>query len=638
MDEIKVWYEIWKSRTDLQVVFPHQREDYLTGNFRDWINTYGRGEYKDIEIKACESYTSDREQYEAFTQIHKKPLVVPIWDNASEITPKVSFIVISHNRPAYLNEALQSLLSQTNSNWEAVVLETSLDTEPLNVLRSYREDKRIRVFALRCDSIAMLWNIGIDLARGKYISFFDDDNRKKSDFVETMAGYLDTHEDDSVVCSFVGINERGKVCSSPWPLPEKITLQDELKHNKVDSGALVFRKEVVDKIGWIDERLSTTEDWDFAIRILSHGMTIGIVREALSEYRHHSENRMHYSERLGGRADEKFIMSKEHKKRLRLLALTPIHQSLTLSQKVAIEGITDGLSTIEWISADVITDISSQEGIDNYDYVLIIFPLCIPKNVIQSCVQRGLKVVTIHIEEPQSLLTNIDKFSGVHVAIVNDSSVVPTYEKIIGKGHVYVWNNLCINDVKLKMDSNPNYEKRDIDVLFIGHPFQSRVDFVRDLSEQVCRRGWKMACIGDGWKSIVPREVECYPTLDDEKTLEILRRAWIIVVKDRAQSDLGGSVIQSLNVHRGYFESVSGAVVCVYNAEGKMHYFDENVFIYKTMDELLKKIDTLIGHREECMRLGTNSFYRAMEKYTYRYRLRKILLALKSMRYGYVGE
>lgn len=554
-----------------------------------------------------------------------------IRDNMDE-TPNTSIIIISHDRPVYLVEAVGSLLQQTDKSWEAVILETSTTSGPLLALNTI-QDKRLRVFSVKSDNISQLWNIGIELSKGKYIALLDDDNRKKPKFVQRLSQYLDDHLDvDAVVCQWVNINSDGKVWNNAYRLPEKFDIEKLLKKNDVDSGSMMFRKDVVNRIGWFDERLHTSEDWDFTLRIISEGMGFGILQEVHNEYRLHQDRRMTYDVRLGRDRDIEALRAKPHRAKISIATVTPLNNQLTESQRDALRGIITGMMQYPTAEIKVMDYQEALKNCMNYDFAFIIFPMMVPESAIKGFLDLAIPVVSIHIEEPQGFDATSPKLKYLSKIVVNDSIVVDKYEQIVGHGNVFIWNNLGINYTELKDIINTDVE-RDLDVVFLGYPYHSRVKFVDNLGPEVIRMGLNFTCIGNGWGNRSPAGVKCHETMSDVDTMKMLKRTKIVICYDREVNDLPGPTIAARNIHRGYFECGSGALVLIHN-DNKKHSFNGEVEFFDNVSGCIRLIKQYINNLEERAKIGNKAKAKAIKDWTFETRMMKIINAVKSQRFG----
>lgn len=175
--------------------------------------------------------------------------------------PKVTVLLTTYNRPQLLEVAMQSVLDQTFSNWECIVLDDNSDNEeqktiltPGNVFNDARfilyhsdvkpEDRK------KTARYATLINTGLKLAKGEYITYLCDDDFYYPDRLLKMVEFLDSHQDVSVV---YGRQQVITVTSGTEELalrnPDKIL---ENANCQVDHSSVMMRKSAIDVVG----------DWD----------------------------------------------------------------------------------------------------------------------------------------------------------------------------------------------------------------------------------------------------------------------------------------------------------------------------------------------------------------------------------------
>ncbi|MDP2842393.1 MAG: glycosyltransferase family A protein, partial [Acetobacterium sp.] len=91
--------------------------------------------------------------------------------------PLVSVVIPTYNHAGFLREALESLVAQTFSDWEALVVNNYSEDDTLDVVEAFN-DPRIRVENFRNNGvIGASRNRGIRLSKGKYIAFLDSDDK-----------------------------------------------------------------------------------------------------------------------------------------------------------------------------------------------------------------------------------------------------------------------------------------------------------------------------------------------------------------------------------------------------------------------------------------------------------------------------
>lgn len=93
------------------------------------------------------------------------------------IQPYFSIIITTYNRANLLKKALDSLISQTEHNWEAIIVDDESTDDTFFQIQPYlRLNNRIKYFRKAHSGEAMSKNTGINLSSGKYISFLDSDD------------------------------------------------------------------------------------------------------------------------------------------------------------------------------------------------------------------------------------------------------------------------------------------------------------------------------------------------------------------------------------------------------------------------------------------------------------------------------
>ena len=111
----------------------------------------------------------------------------------SSNTPKVTVFIPVFNREKYAGEAIDSILAQTFSDFEILLVDDGSTDHSVDMIRSYA-DQRIR---LVCNEenlgIPKTRNKGVELARGQYMAMLDSDDRAYPDRLEKQVAFLDTH-------------------------------------------------------------------------------------------------------------------------------------------------------------------------------------------------------------------------------------------------------------------------------------------------------------------------------------------------------------------------------------------------------------------------------------------------------------
>lgn len=208
--------------------------------------------------------------------------------------PRVSVIIVTYNRPAMLQTALQSIFNQTFTDWEVIVNDYTEDWTINEQMHTKTTDSRVKWVRHKTnvDNIAYCWNEALRISTGEYWCILDDDNIKYADFLEKMVSFLDNNpEKDTVVCPMEYLPSGELFFKKPKDF------EILKRYNHIDSNQVVHRRSLIDKIGYFDENFACLEDWDYFIRIYAlnnfSGSAIGWVEDLkpLCAYMVHEKQR-----------------------------------------------------------------------------------------------------------------------------------------------------------------------------------------------------------------------------------------------------------------------------------------------------------------------------------------------------------
>lgn len=179
--------------------------------------------------------------------------------------PLVSVLVPCYNQAHFLPEALDSLLAQTYTNWEAIVVNDGSSDNTEDVALKYVEkDSRIKYIYQDNKGLSGARNTAILHSSGKYLLPLDSDDKIANHYLLNGVDFLERHSDYSVYygkAEFFG----GKL--EKWNIEYK-NYRELLKRNCIYCSS-IFRKEECLACGCYDESFKKgLEDWEFYIRLL----------------------------------------------------------------------------------------------------------------------------------------------------------------------------------------------------------------------------------------------------------------------------------------------------------------------------------------------------------------------------------
>ncbi len=196
---------------------------------------------------------------------------------------KVSIIIPCYNLGQYLDEAIKSVMEQTFTDWELIVIDDgSTDEETQKVLDrlNYAKTKLIRT---KNQGLPVARNTGIKLARGKYIACLDADDLYDSQFLEKTVKVLDDDTEQKIGFVTTWVQLFGAK-DGIWKTEDYNPIL--LATKNVVHVASLFRKTCWTEVGGYSESLKIGyQDWDFWLKIVAEGYRWTCLKEPLFSYR-----------------------------------------------------------------------------------------------------------------------------------------------------------------------------------------------------------------------------------------------------------------------------------------------------------------------------------------------------------------
>lgn len=114
---------------------------------------------------------------------------------------KVSVLMLTYNRENLVSRAIESILAQTHSNFEFVIVDNGSTDKSGQIADQYaQKDSRIRVIHRDRGTISAGRNTALNAAQGDYIAFIDDDDWAEPDFLEFLLNLALENEADVAIC------------------------------------------------------------------------------------------------------------------------------------------------------------------------------------------------------------------------------------------------------------------------------------------------------------------------------------------------------------------------------------------------------------------------------------------------------
>jgi len=208
-----------------------------------------------------------------------------------QMDPSISVIIPCFNTGHYLKEALFSVVNQTFTNWEVIIVDDGSTDNTRDIAAEFK-DSRIQYIFQKNRGLSAARNTGIRAATSEYIALLDADDIWKINYLEKMINVLNDHSEEiACYCGFIYIDPEGNQIGMPQlrVVPTNKFSKVILKQNWLIPSSVIFRRQVIDEVGFFDESLHAVEDWDMWMKMSTKGSFV-CVPQYLVKYRLHNTN------------------------------------------------------------------------------------------------------------------------------------------------------------------------------------------------------------------------------------------------------------------------------------------------------------------------------------------------------------
>lgn len=261
-------------------------------------------------------------------------------DFQTKSSPTVGIVISCYNYGRYLAEAIESVLSQTYSSWQLVIVDDGSTDNSLEIAKHYQSHPQIKIIAQANQGVVAARNNGLDaLESVDYVCFVDADDVLTPTYINQLVNALD-NSDKTTAFAYGGTIEleQKQIYNPPisWD-------RHRLLHTNYIPVSAVVRAEVLVEVGGFSDYMNGRygfEDWELWLKLVQRGYRGVLVSDAFYLYRNHGSGRnkvglSHYKEQVDR-------LKKHHPQlyagptiKLRLLGYRLLDKATTMKRKVA---------------------------------------------------------------------------------------------------------------------------------------------------------------------------------------------------------------------------------------------------------------------------------------------------------------
>lgn len=204
----------------------------------------------------------------------------------------ISTITTVYNAEKYLAELISSIINQTYSNFEFIVVDDCSTDNTYSILKKYQEqDSRIKLIKNEHNhKQAYSRNLAINIAKGKYIAFIDADDIAHLNRLQTQLNFMELNPDIDVCGSYYYMfNSRNfKFKQTPPITHDEIECHMRVFGNCIAFPSVMLKTDIIRRFMFDEKMLGNAEDYELWIRMLDNNVKFYNIPEYLLYYRIHN--------------------------------------------------------------------------------------------------------------------------------------------------------------------------------------------------------------------------------------------------------------------------------------------------------------------------------------------------------------
>jgi hypothetical protein len=207
----------------------------------------------------------------------------------------ISVIVPCYNQAHFLDETLNSILNQSYTNWECIIVNDGSPDNTENIAKKWiKKDQRFKYISKENGGLSSARNHGLKVAKGDFIQFIDSDDLLSFDKFKKSINAFKNQDAAIVITNFIRFKKKLHQFKKAFCRLENqeftydsILLQWDREFS-IPIHCGIFKKEIIGNIRF-NEKLRAKEDWFFWIQFFKSSPKVVFINENLAQYRMHQK-------------------------------------------------------------------------------------------------------------------------------------------------------------------------------------------------------------------------------------------------------------------------------------------------------------------------------------------------------------
>lgn len=201
--------------------------------------------------------------------------------------PLISIVIPTYNRAYTIERTINSVLNQTYSNFEIIIIDDASTDNTENIITSIK-DSRVKYMKLNQNSMGRKpRNLGINMSQGEYIAFLDSDDEWFPDKLEKQVRFIESNKGKNSDClCFTNLttkNGKSEKINKNSSFRKETDIMDYIfvGNNRVQTSTFMVSSSIA-KQTLFDPQLKKHQDWDFCLRLKQNKAEFMFLNENLT--------------------------------------------------------------------------------------------------------------------------------------------------------------------------------------------------------------------------------------------------------------------------------------------------------------------------------------------------------------------
>lgn len=204
--------------------------------------------------------------------------------------PKVSVITPSYNQGQFIEETILSVLNQTYPNIEYIIIDGDSNDNSVEIIKKYSEDLTYWVSEKDSGQTDAI-NKGFTIASGEIVCWINSDDILMPGALQEVVNYFTTFPECKILNGYtLRIDKNSNVMYNHFvPKPMRWFAKHGVYY--INQPSMFFKKELINKLGFINEKYHARMDQEFVMRVLKNKIQFGKINKILAAIRIHDDTK-----------------------------------------------------------------------------------------------------------------------------------------------------------------------------------------------------------------------------------------------------------------------------------------------------------------------------------------------------------